>query len=87
MPDLQQFAITPQQNTQNLTGMPRMVVSGRLVDSQTQQPIPGGDFTGANAFDLLAEVKNRTPEQQLIIANELALLLLYMKAGFASGRP
>ena len=67
MPDIQNFAITLQGNT--------------------QQPIPNGDFTGANTFDLLAEIKLRTPEQQMIIANMLALKLLYMKAGFPTGEP
>lgn len=79
MADLQNYALTFPGSTQNLTAMPRITVSARVTDSSTGALI--ADFTGANSFDLLPEIKNRTAAQQLQIADAIAVMMIYMKAG------
>lgn len=79
MPDFQNFSLTYARNVQNLTGMPSMTVACRVTDSSNGSVI--ADFTGANTFELLAELKSRSDPEQRYLFEKIANDLIRMKAG------
>lgn len=59
----------------------RIRVRGKLVNTGTDQTIPGGDFTGANFVQFALRVQGFTVAQHRALAEIIALEILRMKAG------
>ncbi len=73
MPDLIQFSVV-RSGTASLT-VPVWTISGKLVDSATQQTVLQ-DFTGGNSVSFPQVLGNLTNAQQDELVNELVLGLL-----------
>lgn len=84
--DLQNFTTT-RNGTVNVSAFPRYTITGQLQDTDPATGLPRNvaDFTGANAIDFPAEMKNRTPEERDIILHTLARMLIEMKSGTFTG--
>lgn len=77
--DFQQFSVVQGQNVQNLTGMKVLNVTCLVVNAQTQQVI--ADYTGANAFELLAAINQLSDAQRLKLMTTVAREVIRIKAG------
>lgn len=78
MPDLQNFTLT-QTGMKNLR-TPEFRIEATIIDDTVDPPVTR-DFTGANAVLFPQELENRTQAQRNEIIENIAIMLLYMKAG------
>jgi hypothetical protein len=62
--------------------MPRVTIACRVEEVNEQgQWVTVADFTGANAIDFPAELKNRTDAEVAYIIEQVAYIVVLMKAG------
>jgi hypothetical protein len=81
MPAFQDFSLTPNGRA-NITQMPRVTIACRVEEVNEQgQWVTVADFTGANAIDFPAELKNRTDAEVAYIIEQVAYIVVLMKAG------
>lgn len=75
MPDLQQFSVTPQSAAQ--VSVPRAVIAAQVVESGAVI----ADFTGANAIQFPAVIKDLTAAQLAELIDIVASWLVLRRAG------
>lgn len=77
MPDIRDFSMSAR--TDGNVNVARITVAGKVVADDGVTVL--GDFTGANTFDFAFRVQGLSVAQHRRIADDIAFLLLRLKAG------
>lgn len=74
---------TARNGSVNINTFPRYTITAQIVETNQTTGLEEVlfDYTGVNAIDFPAELRNRTPTERDYIIEVLAMLLVRMKSG------